>query len=174
MWGCVYRKEPLRIRTATNFLGRSGGPSEDVFCSSVTNVADLRVLQTSHSPLNIPGKTLSLSITTEKYTVVPWQHSVTSVVDLTSCHDSFLNFWKGPWCCWGRNSAILVRNEITSMALYHIWKILYQQEFANMVQTFVWYFWLLSHQWPPLQKHWKVQTLRVGWNFRTEFPATKN
>ena len=65
MWGYVHLKEPLRIRTTTNFLGRSGGPIEDVFCSSVTNVVDLRVFQTSHTPLKIPGKTLSLSITTD-------------------------------------------------------------------------------------------------------------
>ena len=33
--------------------------------------------------------------------------------------------------CW----ECLVRNEITSMALYHIWKILYQQEFANIEKS---------------------------------------
>ena len=36
----VERKETQRIRTATNFFRRSGDPSVDVSCSSVTNVED--------------------------------------------------------------------------------------------------------------------------------------
>ena len=70
MLECVRRTETHRIRTATNFLRRSAVPSEDVFSSSVTNVADSRVLQTSHGPLKIVGKTLSPSIAAEKCTVV--------------------------------------------------------------------------------------------------------
>ena len=70
MLECVRRTETQRIRTATNFLRRSGDPTEDALHSSVTNVADFRVLQTSHSPLKIGGKTLSLSIADKKCTVV--------------------------------------------------------------------------------------------------------
>ncbi len=76
MLECVCRTETQRIRTATNFLRRSPVPIEDVFSSSVTNVGDSRVLQTSHGPLKIVGKTLCPSITVEKYTVVSWEHSV--------------------------------------------------------------------------------------------------
>jgi hypothetical protein len=79
---CVYHQETQRIRTVTNFFRRSAVPSEDIFSSSVTNVTDSRVLQTSHSPLKITGK------------------RTFSVKDL----DVLL----------GRDSAILVRNEITS------------------------------------------------------------
>ena len=104
------RTETQRIRTATNFLRRSAGSSEDTLHSSVTNVADFRVLQTSHSPLKIGGKTLSLSIAAKKCTVVAWQRRLQAAVDLTSRRCVFLNFCKGPWCFWGRNSAILVRN----------------------------------------------------------------
>jgi hypothetical protein len=68
MLECVCLKETPRIRTGTNFLRCSTVPSEDVFFSSVTNVMDSRVVQTSHSPRKISGKTLSLSITVEKYT----------------------------------------------------------------------------------------------------------
>jgi hypothetical protein len=93
------RKETSRIRTATNFLRRSAGPSEDALHSSVTNVADFRVLQTSHSPLKIGGKTLSLSITVKKCTVVAWQRRLQAAVDLTSRRCVFLNFFKGPWGC---------------------------------------------------------------------------
>ena len=77
------------IRTATNFLRRSGGPSEDALHSSVTNVSDFRVSQTSHSPLKIDDKTLSLSIVVKKYTVVPWQRRLKADVDLTSRHGGF-------------------------------------------------------------------------------------
>ena len=91
------RKETSRIRTATNFLRRSPGPSEDALHSSVTNVADFRVFQTSHSPLKIGGKTLSLSITVKKCTVVACQRRLEATVDLTSRRCVFLNFFKGPW-----------------------------------------------------------------------------
>ena len=102
------RKETSRIRTATNFLRRSAGPSEDALHSSVTNVADFRVLQTSHSPLKIGGKTLSLSIAAKKCTVVAWQRRLQAAVDLTSRRCVFLNFF-----IWGLGlqCAILVRNE---------------------------------------------------------------
>ncbi len=59
-----------------------------------------------------------------------------AAVDLTSRHDGFLNLWKGPWRCLGRNSAILVRNEITSLSLYHICKVLYQRTFPKWCSPF--------------------------------------
>jgi hypothetical protein len=37
---------------------------------------------------------------------------------------------------WGCNSAILVRNEITSLSLYHIWKILYQRNLPKWCSPF--------------------------------------
>ena len=87
MLECVRRTETQRIRTATNFLRRSAVPSEDVFSSSVTNVTDSRVFQTSHGPLKIVGKTLSPLIAAEKCTVVSWEHSV------ASCRRPYLPPW---------------------------------------------------------------------------------
>ena len=48
-----------------------------------------------------------------------------------------------PWCFWGHNSVILVRDEITPMTLYHICKILYQWNLPTWYQyfcgtTFLW------------------------------------
>ncbi len=37
---------------------------------------------------------------------------------------------------WGCNSAILIRNEITSLSLYHIWKILYQRNLPKWCSPF--------------------------------------
>jgi hypothetical protein len=59
-----------------------------------------------------------------------------AAVDLTSRHDGFLNFCKGPWRSLGRNSAILVRNEITSLVLYNICKVLYQRTFPKWCSPF--------------------------------------
>ena len=101
MLECVRRTETQRIRTATNFLRRSAGSSEDTLHSSVTNVADFRVLQTSHSPLKIGGKTLSLSIAAKKCTVVAWQRRLQAAVDLTSRRCVFLNFF-----IWGLGVAM--------------------------------------------------------------------
>ena len=48
-----------------------------------------------------------------------------------------------------RNSPILVHNEITSMTLYHIWKILYQRSFATWYKYFcgTTFFWLTNGIW---------------------------
>ena len=69
VWGCMRRKESPRIRTATNFAGPSAGHSESAFCSSVTKVAALMLLKTSHSPLTMTTEKLWLSIAGEKHTV---------------------------------------------------------------------------------------------------------
>jgi hypothetical protein len=71
------RTERKRIRTVTKFAGSSPGHSGNTFCSSVMKLADLILLQTSHSPLTIDTETLGLSITGEKYTVASRQHMVT-------------------------------------------------------------------------------------------------
>jgi hypothetical protein len=92
------------------FLRRSGGPSEDALHSSVTNAADFRVLQTSHSLLKIGGKTFFLSITVKKCTVVVWQRRLQASVDLTSRHGGFFELLESPWCFWGRNSTMWVRS----------------------------------------------------------------
>jgi hypothetical protein len=61
-----------------------------------------------------------------------------AAVDLTSHHDGFLTsgFAKGLEVLWGCNSAILVRNEITSLSLYHIWKILYHRNVPKWCSPF--------------------------------------
>ncbi len=69
--------ETQRIRTVTKFAGSSPGHSGSAFSSSVMKLANLILLQTSHSPLTINTETLGLSITGEKYTVVSSQHMVT-------------------------------------------------------------------------------------------------
>ena len=84
--------ETQRIDTTIKFVHPSTGHSETTFCSSFTKVPDLVVLQTSHIVLTIVCETLTLSIVTEKYTVVSSQHIVT--VHLTSLHHSFLSFSK--------------------------------------------------------------------------------
>jgi hypothetical protein len=102
MWGSIHHTERQRIRTATKFVGSSGGHSESGFCSSVTKVSNFILLQASHSLLKITTETLCLSITGEKYTVVFRQHMVTR-----SCSPSL------PPCyvvrC-GRLDGLLVRN----------------------------------------------------------------
>ncbi len=66
-----------RIRTATKFVRSSAGHSESAIRSSVTKTGQLIVLQPSRSALTMPAETFSLSIATEKCTVVWCQHSVT-------------------------------------------------------------------------------------------------
>ncbi len=73
----IHSTERQRIRTVTKFVGSSPGHSGSEFCSSVMKLADLILVQTSHSPLTIDTETLGLSITGEKYTVVSSQHMVT-------------------------------------------------------------------------------------------------
>ena len=84
-------------------------------------MSHFRVFQTSHNPLKIGGKTLSLSITAKKCTVVACQRMLQAAVDLTSRRCVFLNFCKGPWGC---NAAILVRNQTFSNlhANVEVWK----------------------------------------------------
>jgi hypothetical protein len=94
MWECMCLQETQRVWTATNFLRRSGGPSEDVLHSSATNAEDFRVLQTSHSPLKIGDKTLSLSISTKKCTVVEWHGRLQAAIDLTSHHSGFFELFQ--------------------------------------------------------------------------------
>ncbi len=48
----------------------------ECICSSVMKLADLILLQSSHSPLTIDTETLGLSITGKKYTVVSRQQQV--------------------------------------------------------------------------------------------------
>ncbi len=88
MWGCLCRTERRGIRTTTKFTSPSAGHSERAFCSSVTKVTALMLLQTSHSPLTITAETLCPSITDEKHTVSSSQHILTF-----SCSPSL------PACC---------------------------------------------------------------------------
>ncbi len=77
MWVCLRHTERRGIRTATKFAGPSPGHSESVFCSSVTKVTELMLLQTSHSPLTITVETLCPSIADEKHTVDCRQNMLT-------------------------------------------------------------------------------------------------
>ncbi len=88
MWGWLRHTERRGIRTGTKFAGSSAGHSESTFCSSVTKVTALMLLQTSHSPLTITVETLCPSITDEKHTVVSRPHILTF-----SCSPSL------PPCC---------------------------------------------------------------------------
>ncbi len=88
MWGCLRYTERRGIRMTTKFAGPSAGHSESTFCSSVTKVTTLMLLQTSHSPLTITVETLCPSITDQKHTVDSRQHMITF-----SCSPSL------PACC---------------------------------------------------------------------------
>ncbi len=90
VWLDIWRCRPTRINVRLNTPHRKAMNSNDnqvcrVFsrtqweciCSSVMKLADLILLQSSHSPLTIDTETLDLSITGEKYTVVSRQHMVT-------------------------------------------------------------------------------------------------
>ena len=48
----------------------------------------------------------------------------------------FGTFEKDLEVLWGCNSAILVHNEITSLVLYHIWKILYHRNLPKWCSPF--------------------------------------
>jgi hypothetical protein len=77
--------ERPRIRTTTKFGGSSPGHSESSFCSSVTKVTELILLQTSHSPLTITTETICLSITGDKDTVVSRHHMFTCSFSPSPC-----------------------------------------------------------------------------------------
>ena len=85
MWGYVCHTETHWIHTSTKFVGPSTDHSETTLCSSVTNMTDLIAIQTSHIVLTITGEKLSLSITTEKYTVVFLRHELSTRIFMMSC-----------------------------------------------------------------------------------------
>jgi hypothetical protein len=90
VWLDIWRCRPTRINVRLNTPHRKAMNSNgnqvcrvfswtqwECICSSVMKLADLILLQSSHSPLTIDTETLGLSITGEKYTVVSRQHMVT-------------------------------------------------------------------------------------------------
>ncbi len=90
VWLDIWRCRPTRINVRLNMPHRKAINSNgnqvflvfsrtqwECICSSVMKLADLILLQSSHSPLTIDTETLGLSITGEKYTVVSKKHMVT-------------------------------------------------------------------------------------------------
>jgi hypothetical protein len=93
MWGCVHITETQRIRTATKFAGPSTGHSErsDDWYRHTLSVDHLRENHGS-----------------------PRRHGVTICRPPLPAVMLVFEFLRSPWWLRGRNSAILVRNEITS------------------------------------------------------------
>ncbi len=67
----------------------------------------------------------------------------------------------------GRDSAILVLNEITSLTLYHICKVLYQRTYPTSYNVSVVTF-LYFIPWSPLQKFWQTPNVARFLEFPVE------